>query len=269
MPELPDVQVFREYVDATSLHVPIVAVHVDAEHELDGVSARSVAATLRNRTLEGTARHGKHLFIALGGSPARWLRLHFGMTGGLRAWSGEGGPDPAHVRLRIGLEGGRKLAYLCTRRLGAIGLVESPDETIEELELGPDPLEDDVGRDRFGEILGAHSGRIKTTLMDQKVLAGLGNVYTDEILFQAGVPPEARIPDLDSTVMQEIHRVMRRVLRKAIRVRVDPERMPRRWLLPRRDDGRACPRCDGQILKVEVGGRPTFVCDRHQGVRPS
>ena len=263
MPELPDVQVFKEYLDATVLHHRVEHARLDAERELRDVSARGLAATLRDRTLERTRRHGKHLFVELGEGPERWLRLHFGMTGYLEAWQGDAGEAPEHTRLALELDGGWHLAYVCQRRFGEIGRVQDPDDFVAERSLGPDPWHGmDAGA--FRERLEGHRGAIKTTLMDQEILAGLGNVYTDEILFQAGIHPETSVPDLGPEALRHLHGVMERVLRTAVEARARPEDMPRRWLLRRREEGRACPRCDGEIRKTEVGGRPTYHCPKHQ-----
>lgn len=264
IPELPDVQVFKEYVDATSLHRRIEGVEVDAERVLQDVSARSLAATLRGRTPASTRRHGKHLFVELEGGPERWMRLHFGMTGSLEAWRTEPPDALDHVRLRLDFGDGSHLAYRCPRRFGEVGLVETPDDFVRERGLGPDPWPEDFDADAFRRCLEGRRGMIKTTLMNQEVVAGLGNVYVDEILFQAGVHPERTVPDLDGEEVGRIHRVTGRVLRKAVEARARPERMPQRWLVPGREEGRACPRCDGTIEKLEVGGRPTYVCPDHQ-----
>ncbi|HKJ01229.1 MAG TPA: DNA-formamidopyrimidine glycosylase family protein [Longimicrobiales bacterium] len=264
MPELPDVQVFREYVDATSLHKTVDAVAVDDGRELHRVSARSVATTLRGRTLEATVRHGKHLFIFLGAGAPRWLRLHFGMTGSVRAWKAGRPDDVDHVRLLVTFADGWRLAYLCPRRFGEIGLVGDPRESVRERDLGPDALDDELDRGAFADRFHGRRGGLKSALMDQSVIAGLGNVYVDEILFQAELHPKTAVAALDRRSLGRVHGVMRRVLKRAIEARVDVGRMPRRWLLPRREAGRGCPRCDGTLQATNVAGRTTVLCPRHQ-----
>lgn len=264
MPELPDVQVFKEYVDSTCIGRRVASSHVDAEQELTDVSARSLAQTLHGRRLASTHRHGKHLFIELVGGPERWLRLHFGMTGSVVAWDAEEPDQLDHVRMRIDFEDGRHLAYRCQRRFGQVGLVEGPESFVEAHDLGPDPWPRDFDTDRLRERLAGRRGAIKSTLMNQSVLAGLGNIYTDEILFQAEVHPERAVPALSERSVGRLHRVMRRVLHTAVTARGNPARMPNAWLLPDRRDGRTCPRCDGTIQKTRVSGRSTYFCPRHQ-----
>jgi formamidopyrimidine-DNA glycosylase len=211
--------------------------------------------------LESTRRHGKHLFVRVSGDG--WLRLHFGMTGEVRYFK-DHGDAPEHTRLRLDFGGGYTLAYRNTRKLGEIGLVDDPDEFVREQGLGPDALSDDLGLRRFRELLENRRGTLKGTLMNQEVLAGIGNVYADEILFRAGLHPEARADRLRDDSVKKVHRSMRAVLKAAIDARVEAERFPRSFLLPDREEGAPCPRCGRGLRKTEVSGRATYYCPRDQ-----
>ncbi len=268
MPELPDVEVYRQVIESGALDRTVTGVEVDADRILDeDLTAERLRNALQGRTLSSTRRRGKHLFIEIGGED-RWLRLHFGMTGRVVVLSGDE-ELPAHTRFHLNFEGGECLAVTSQRRLGEIGLVEDHDGFAGERELGPDPSDDGVDRNTFRSLLSGRRGSVKAALMNQKVLAGLGNVYVDEILFQAGVHPEAPVEELDDRSLKAIHRTMGRVLQTAVRRGADPERMPDRWLLPRRREGVDCPRCDGTIRKSQVSGRSTYHCDSHQEERNS
>lgn len=258
MPELPDVQVFKETLDATSLHKRIADVHLTGDAPLGDVSASTVRRRLEGAELGGSRRHGKHLFADLGEDDG-WLRLHFGMTGELEYWEGEDDP-PEHAKLVLDFTGDGHLAYVVVRKIGQIDVVDDVEAFIEERGLGPDALDLDLGA--FRERLDGRRGAIKGTLMNQEVLAGIGNVYADEILFAAGVHPEADTDGLGDDTVAEIHRAMGKVLEKAIDGRV--EEFPDDFLLPRREDGAECPRCGGEIEKTEVSGRPTYLCPEHQ-----
>ena len=264
MPELPDVQVFKEYLDSTSLHREIgeAAIH-DAERMLDGISGSELARLLKGRELTVTRRHGKHLFTRA--DDDGWLRLHFGMTGELVAWKEEASaPDPDHVALRLDFTDGGHLGYRIPRRFGEIGWVEDVDGFVRDRGLGPDPLSPDFDREVFREALRDRRGMVKTTLMNQEVLAGLGNVYVDETLFQVGLHPEAMVPDLEEETVTELYQAMNRVIDRAVEARVEEERMPDHFVLPhRRGDGR-CPKCGRRLTRTEVGGRSTYFCSRHQ-----
>ena len=101
---------------------------------------------------------------------------------------------------------------------------------------------------------------IKSTLMDQSLVAGLGNVYSDEILFQAGVHPRRKADTLDTDELRALYRVMRRVLRVTTDRRADPGEFPRGYLTARREEGAACPCCDDRVETCTVSGRKSYVC---------
>jgi formamidopyrimidine-DNA glycosylase len=102
--------------------------------------------------------------------------------------------------------------------------------------------------------------------MDQHLLAGIGNIYSDEILFVAGIHPLAQVPELSEGKMREIARAMETVLRGAIDCRVGEKGWPGgKWLVPHREDGEKCPRCGGRIKKEKVSGRSSYFCRDHQG----
>lgn len=258
MPELPDVQVFKEYVDATSLHQRITGLRFDGADLRKTVSARTLRRRLEGRVLRATRRHGKHLFLEIEGDG--WLRLHFGMTGDLEYYKGD--ETPEHTKLRLDFPHGYHLAYIDVRKFGEIGFVDDPDAFVAEEGLGPDALALDA--EGFRERLAGRRGTLKGTLINQEVLAGLGNEYVDEILFHAALHPETRTSALDDRALDGLHASMREVVEEAVRARVEPGRMPPSFLLPRRSAGEACPRCGGTIEKTEVVGRPTYLCPDHQ-----
>lgn len=262
MPELPDVQVFTELAESSALRRPVASVHVDAEGMLADVSAETLRRRLKGHPLAAARRHGKHLFLEIEGEE-RWLRLHFGMTGELLVVDADD-DEPPYTRLRLDFEDGGRLHFTSRRKLGEIGLVKSPEAFVRERKLGPDPWNDAPDTAGLREILQGRSGSIKGTLMNQEVIAGLGNVYVDEILFHAGIHPKAPTNELDDDTLERLHSALGEVLSGAVKHRADPDRMPESWLLPRRKEGAACPRCDGKIVKSEVSGRSTYRCDTHQ-----
>ncbi len=261
MPELPDVQVFRERIDPHALDRRIETVSIREDRMLQ-VSPSTLRRHLLGAELTATRRHGKHLFVRIG-EGERWLHLHFGMTGETRRWEAED-DEPDHQALRLDLEGEGHLAVLSTRKLGRIDLVDDPDVFVEEEGLGPDPLVGGFGPAKLRDVIEGRRGTIKGTLTNQEVLAGIGNIYADETLFQAGVHPETKTPELDEDTVEEIHRAMERVLERAIDARVRAEDMPKDFLLPHRDEGAECPKCGGTIRKVRVSGRSTYFCEDHQ-----
>ncbi|MFO7893657.1 MAG: DNA-formamidopyrimidine glycosylase family protein [Longimicrobiales bacterium] len=263
MPELPDVEVFRGIAENHALRRPIGTVSLRP----DGMTVTSGESTLRSallgHTLTTTARRGKHLFLRSGEDRHRWLRLHFGMTGSLVPLA-EDDDEPDHTRLRLEFRGGTSLAYRCPRKFGEIGLVDDPDDFAEEHDLGPDLLAEGMGPAMFRHRLQGRRGGVKSALMDQGLVAGLGNVYTDEVLFQAGLHPETPVAELSDRRLETLYRIAVEVVEKAIEKDVDVDRLPPGWLLPNREDDAPCPRDDGTIRKSEVNGRPTYHCDEHQ-----
>jgi formamidopyrimidine-DNA glycosylase len=259
MPELPDVEVFKQYLDATSLHQRIRRVEISAGRMLHGVSIRALDAALTRHQLAETRRHGKHLFarITRGG----WLRLHFGMTGALTYFK-HGAATPSHTRLQLDFTNGNGLAFSDVRMFGAIGLVDNVDVFLADQQLGPDALDLDIVR--FRDALDGHRGGIKSTLMNQRVIAGLGNVYTDEVLFAAHVDPRAHTECLDDATLRDLHHAMQEVLERAIDAHVDPDRFPRSFLLQHRAGNGTCPRCGRPLRHERIAGRTTYYCPRDQ-----
>lgn len=265
MPELPDVESFKRYLDATSLHKKIESVRVTNAKVLRGVSGTMLKKTLPGHSFEETRRHGKHLFAAL--DDGRWLRLHFGMTGRL-AYFKDLDDDPAHDRVRFDFVNGYHLAFDDQRLFGQVGLIEDPDAFIAAQGLGPDAMDESFDRSAFIERMQNRKGGIKSALMDQSFLAGIGNLYADEILFQAKLHPNASVQNLDPKALGNLYTTMRRVLRVAVDRGAGSEelvdKLPRSYLLPNREAGRDCPRCGGSIKAIKAAGRTTYLCPRCQ-----
>lgn len=261
MPELPDVERFKTYVDETALHQEIAKVQVTDAAALEDVSQRTFRQTLRGRSFTSTARHGKFLFVHAQEPPV--LVLHFGMTGYLE-YGREDSDPPAHTRVLFHFATGNRLAYVCQRKLGMVTLTDDQQGFIAQHELGPDALDDALTPEVFCERVAGRRGAVKSVLMNQEIVAGLGNVYADEILFQARVAPGHRVDELDEKTLRKLHRTMRRVLHTVIRKNVEVSRLPRAYLLPQRDPDGHCPRCGREIKTGKISGRGTYFCDHCQ-----
>lgn len=261
MPELPDVEVFRRYMNATSLHQKIDRVSVEDPSVLGDVPTRSLQMRLKGRELVSTMRHGKYLFAET--DDDEWLVLHFGMTGFLKYYK-DTEQAPEHVRMRIAFANGYHLAYDCQRKLGLIDLTKDVGSFIEDKELGSDPYREDFGYDAFRDLLKGRRGSIKSSLMNQQLIAGIGNVYSDEILFQSGIHPASQVTNLRDKQLETIFREMQKVLETAIREKVNPDDFPDSFLLGHREPGADCPKCGGSIEKKTIGGRSGYFCSKHQ-----
>lgn len=272
MPELLDVENYCRYLKRHALHKKIEGVSVAAPKILAGASPQDLARTLKGRTLARARRHGKHLFAEV--DDGHWLAFHFGMTGRLEHFR-DGEKDPDYDRLRFDFTDGEHLAYVNARMLGRVHLIDDADAFIRSKKLGPDAAS--VDEKTFRERLREKRGAIKPALMDQTLFAGIGNIYSDEILFQAKIHPRTGISDLDDKSLNQLYRTMRRVLETAVAKGAGAEdverRVPNSWLLPHRGRGGECPRCGGKIATLKMQTRTAYFCPSCQreprGVRES
>jgi formamidopyrimidine-DNA glycosylase len=255
MPELPDVETFKRYFDATSLHQRIENVEVRDAYILKGISTRELARELKERRFKSTRRHGKHLFVRADGD--LWLRLHFGMTGSLRYFKHEE-QAPRHTRVLFVFANAHSLAFEDQRKFGEIGLIEDVNNFLKKRALGPDAL--DVSLGQFREMFAKHRGAVKTILLNQKLVAGIGNIYADEILFRTRIHPATQVSALKEKTVMKLFRAGRDILKKAIEAKADMDRMPKSWLLPHRGKGGKCPRCGRELKSATIGGRTAWFC---------
>ncbi len=236
MPELPEVEIFKRYLDATSLHQRIDDVDVRNTYILKEISARELAREL-------------------------WLRLHFGMTGSLQYFKNDEQAS-RYARVLFVFANNHRLAFDDQRQFGQIGLLRDVDEFLKERELGPDAP--DLGLGEFRKIVGKHRGAVKSVLMNQRLISGIGNIYADEILFRARIHPATEISRLGDKVLTKLFRATRYILEKAITAKADVIQMPKSWLLPHRGKGGKCPRCGRKLRSARVGGRTAWFCGNCQ-----
>lgn len=260
MPEAPDVELYRRRFDNDGLHRGIETVHFRGADRVLKTSASTIRRHLKGREFVETHRHGKWLFAAV--DREGWLALHFGMTGEL--WVCDAGEQvPEHTKMQVDYYDGDVLAYVNIRQLGGIDWVDELDRFIGDHELGPDVYR--VGRDEFVERIGGRRGKLKSALMNQSAIAGLGNVYADELLFQTGVHPETKATEPGEEKLGEMYDAMQRILETV------PDHLPEltglrgSYLVAHRDDDEpSCPRCGVGLEKMKVSGRTTWFCPRHQ-----
>lgn len=231
-----------------------------APEMLDGVAPSFLLEQLAGCQFQQSARHGKYLFIQLSRGP--WLVLHFGMTGGLVFARGQR-RAPISTQLLISFADGSCLSYHSQRKLGTIGLTPELDDFLRLKRLGPDALHPRLTAVRLAQLFKGTRRSVKSALLNQHLLAGIGNLYADEILFQAGIHPLARTGSLKASHLRHLSYAVTHVLNLAIARRADPGRMPATWLLPRRPQGQ-CPRCHRCLGRFTIAGRTTYSCDHCQ-----
>jgi formamidopyrimidine-DNA glycosylase len=255
MPELPEVETFKRYLDSTSLRQRITNVDVRDGYVLKWVSARQLARRLKGRRFENSRRHGKHLFVHVDNE--LWLRLHFGMTGWLQYLKREE-ETPTTARVLFSFANNRRLAFDDQRKFGEIEVVKDVDEFLQTRGLGPDALK--ISLSHFKAIVGKHRGAVKAILLNQKLIAGIGNLYADEILFRACMHPATAAASLSDKDLRRLFRATRHVLERAIALKTDFNRLPKTWLLPHRGKRGKCPRCGRALKSATIGGRTSWFC---------
>ncbi|MCE5215115.1 MAG: Fpg/Nei family DNA glycosylase [Methanobacterium sp.] len=256
MPELPSVEIFKRYFDSTSLKQEIDVVDIINPEILADVSEVELEDKLQGREFIESRRYGKYLFVHLDNNYS--LILHFGMTGYLKYFKKMGS---SHIRLLICFKNGFKLAFDDMRKFGKVGLTKNQDLFIREKKLGPDALEIDYRT--FEKLFTRRKGLIKPLLMNQNFIAGIGNLYADEILYQSSIHPLSRANKLDKEKLKEIYDKMKIVLNRAIEYQDKPYSLPMTFLLPHRHPNGECPQ-GGPLEIIKIAGRTTYFCPEHQ-----
>src|SRR5579875_1935099 len=236
MPELPDVEGFRRRLTNTLPGRRVRHVEVRDAGVLRNTSPQSLGRALRGRRFDMPGRHGKWLILPTDGPT---ILVHSGMTGHPYYTSGTE-PADGRVRLVVTLDRGN-LRYADLRKLRGVWLATGDDDVARVTgPQGPDAL--DIDLPTFRDVLSARRGGLKATLLNQSVIAGLGNLLTDEICWQARLHPSRAITGLDGDEVMRMHATMRRVLRTAVRHGCVPA-LPQ-WLTGARDEpDPTCPRC--------------------------
>ena len=264
MPELPDVEIFNRLVLGQCCARTIAQAVIRDHGILQGIPADALQARLKGEPIRSSARYGKHLFILL---RAGALTMHFGTNGSLRLVLRDGS-EPPYTRLRLDFDDGDRLAYVNPRRLGGVGICDSVEQFVAQLGLGPDILDAAFDLKAFTAVLAASKRDIKAVLMDQRVMAGLGNIYSDEVLFQARIHPDTAAGNIRGESAVRLFSAMHETLDTAIRCGAGAERsverLPKDFLLPQRHRGGHCPRCGTALVIAKHAGRTSYYCPRCQ-----
>jgi formamidopyrimidine-DNA glycosylase len=259
MPELPEVENRLLYFRRTALGQCVERVEVTAPGMIKSSGARSFANNLRGRCFAAAHRRGKYLVITL--DDERLLILHFGMGGDLSYYSSPA-DRPKYTRIEFILAGGKRLAFTCPRKICRVMLIDEVTEAPALRDMGPEPDAKEFSLAYLERSIEEGAARqIKPLLMDQKKIAGVGNIYADEILFEAKVRPDRRASTLSEDEVKRIHRETRRVLRRAIRKNDEGFS---NFLVSRDARGARCRACAAPIEKRRIGGRTAYFCPNCQ-----
>jgi len=264
MPELPDVEAVVRTLRRRAKGLRIHGVRILSPSTVRSPAPRTFAQQVRGRMIRAVGRRGKYLLIDLDGQVM--MIAHLRMTGDF-AVARAGDPYPPHTRVVFRLNG-RELRFIDQRRFGHIDLIDlsragGMAEWARERRLGAEPLDPAFTSARLGEILRGRRGALKSLLLRQDLVAGIGNIYADEILFQARLSPHRRVTSLRPAGVRRLYRAIRAVLRRAIE-NLSRYGRPVGGLIAAREKGGICPRCRRVLRTTTVSGRTTYYCARCQ-----
>lgn len=254
MPELPDVELFRNTAKKT-LHKKVQEISFSDADRLLEVSPETLRKKLKGKQFTLTKREGKFLFIKI--NSGNNLGLHFGMTGLLRYLSNDE-DRPEYSKMSILFDNDHMLHVISKRKLGKIFMAEDIDQYRKEEKLGRDAYE--LDKEEFVETMKEKRGYVKSALMDQSAISGIGNIYSDEILFQSGINPKKKMEKLSEDELGTLFQKMNHIIKLAIEKHADPSEFPDSWLLSHRDEGAPCPGCSGEVKKAKLSGRGYYYC---------
>lgn len=243
----------RRFVQRNLLNSKVVQVEVLDPRMLQEIAPEILESKLQYKEVLGTGRHGKNLLLCFEDGA---LHIHLGMSGNI-SFSDDVDLHSAHERLRLSMDHGVVILD-DPRRFGRFGWVRDMEQLISKKRLGPDALS--VSEEEFVRKLEGRKGALKPTLLDQSVIAGLGNLYVDEVLFQELLHPATNTNKLCRNDMADLGKRIRKVLEASISVRTDFADLPCGYLLRDRREGAPCPRCGKGLESMRIGGRTTIVC---------
>jgi formamidopyrimidine-DNA glycosylase len=304
MPELPEVETIARDLRGLVTGARIVDARSNWPPTLRSHEPEAFTAAVTGREIEGVGRRGKQLLVWLGPAsaarPASTIRpapvpprapaptpaaaaaepavltVHLKMTGQLFVVAA-GTPGDRHVHVVLALADGREIRFRDMRKFGRLGLYRRDPDTGEPVEgeaigvlaTGAEPLADGFTARRFAALLARRRGRLKTLLMNQDFLAGIGNIYADEALWRARLHPLRDAYTLRPDDVRRLHRALRDVLEEAVARRgssVDDYTAPegdgsmQEHLQVYQRAGEPCERCGRPIRRIVVGGRSTHFC---------
>ncbi len=262
MPELPEVELVRRRLEEEALGRRITSVVVLDAKRLEGTDPDELVGRLVGKDFVHAGRIGKQLFLEVEGGA---LTIHLGLTGDVSIGRVED-DLPRFARLVVEFDDARRLVFEDMRRFGRAGFTNDVRQFVEKKGIAPDVMT--VPSGSFAKRMKRHRRAIKTVLLDQSVVSGIGNLYADEALFQSGIHPLTLASALDDDELRKLWRDIRRVMRRSLAVGSDFDRLPRSYLLRNRREGRRCPGNKGaRLVTITVGGRTTVYCPARQRMK--
>ncbi len=265
MPELPEVETYIRELQPLLAGKTVQRVQVAWPRIIAAPTPESFAAKLPGRRFVAFARRGKYMLLGL--DDGSTLVVHLRMTGALRLHPADA-PEDKHTHVVFHLDTGERLHYRDPRKFGRLWLVEDVESVVGK--LGPEPLGEAFQPDVLAGALAGRRAAIKAVLLDQRIVAGIGNIYADEALFAAGVDPRRPAGSLSREEIAALHRAIRDVLSQAIALRGSsmkdyaPPSGERGGFQEVhqvfRRTGAPCPRCGTLIQRTVIAQRSTHYC---------
>ncbi|MFW9866444.1 MAG: DNA-formamidopyrimidine glycosylase [Candidatus Thorarchaeota archaeon] len=253
MPELPEVETFKRYLDKTSLNKVVKKVKI-IDNRILNIEVSDLRKLVIGKKFESSTRHGKYLLVSLG---EKYLVMHFGMTGDLEYYNNEE-EEPKYSKVVFKFENDFNLAYISQRMFGKLDVADSIEEFLQLKKLGPDAYK--MSFEEFSGALKRRSAILKNALLNQSFIAGIGNIYSDEILFRSQLNPKTKLDSLDEKKIEEFFTNIKEVLKFGIKKQGDLSTYPNNFLIPHRKKEERCPRCNNEIERFEISGRHGFFC---------
>jgi formamidopyrimidine-DNA glycosylase len=267
MPELPEVETIRRQLEPEITGRRILAATVLDERWTRPEPPRGVERAIAGRTIEAVERRGKYLLLRLEGD--RTLAMHLRMTGNLVLRDGSG--NPPYLRAQLRLEGDRRLVFTDVRRFGHAVVLR--DEELDEYfaaRLGVEPLSDSLTAEELCRVAAGRRVPLKSFLLNQLGVAGIGNIYADEALHRAELHPLSPAGSMKPEDCERLRVGIVEALEAGLRsggasiddyrdARGETGSMQDEFLVHTRE-GKPCPRCGVEIRRIVVGGRSTYFC---------
>ena len=270
MPELPEVETIARTLQLRLPGLTIAESRIMLSKVIHApTDGDDFIDLIKGKQIMRICRRGKYLLVYL--SEGYCLMFHFRMTGNLTYCQADQ-PFAKHTHLIMYLDNGCQLRYADTRQFGGVWLLTLKDleQTPGYRELGPEPFDPSFTAKQLRELLNHKHRRIKTLLLDQTIVAGLGNIYADEALHRAGINPETTASALNRQAVSRLHKSIRAVLREgidnrgaSIRDYIDGEGQSGNYqnlLRVYGKEGRPCTKCGAYIIRKKISGRSSFFC---------
>jgi formamidopyrimidine-DNA glycosylase len=266
MPELPEVETIVRYLRREEVPGRTITRVAVAWPPMVQCSPLSVLTELPGRSIQTVNRRGKYMVFPLSGAVT--LLMHLKMSGRVYVCASDAPPDP-YARITFALDDGREMRFRDPRKFGRVYV--TPDVARVLGHLGPEPLAEDFTAETFLARIKGRRGMIKPLLMNQSFLAGIGNIYADEALFQARIHPRRRAETLTEAEKRALYHAIRRVLIRSIELNgatlpdgMYPGGSFQNDFCVYGRGGQPCPVCGSAIERIKIGQRSSYFCPECQ-----